>query len=253
MISIDYGYATHPGLKRQRNEDSYCVEPDLSLWGVADGMGGHASGEVASGIVVRELPRLIRQGQDLPLAIREIHSLIQRSAAQGKGGADMGSTVVAAKLDGTHYQIAWVGDSRAYFWNGALRQLTRDHSYVQLLLEAGLIEESEMAGHPARNIISQALGGPDRQEVQVDVVSGELAPGESLLLCSDGLNSDVSDEDIAAVLDEVADDRVRANRLVEAALAAGGSDNITVVLLTAAESSADSTEDDEITRPPAPR
>jgi protein phosphatase len=245
MSSIDYGYATHPGLKRQFNEDSYCVEPELALWGVADGMGGHASGEIASAIVTRELPRLIRQGRDLPSAIRGVHGLIQRSARQGEGGADMGSTVVAAKFDGARYQVAWVGDSRAYFWNGVLRQITRDHSYVQMLLEAGLIEESAMASHPARNIISQALGGSDPQEIRVDVVSGELAPGESLLLCSDGLNSEVCDEEIAAILKAVKDNRVRANRLIEAALAAGGSDNITVILLTARNPA----EDEEITRP----
>lgn len=238
MIVIDCGYATHPGLKRSLNEDSYCIEPELGLWAVADGMGGHASGEIASGLVVRELPRLIRQGRALSAAVLDVHGAIRRASAQGKGGVDMGSTVVAAKLLGSSYEIAWVGDSRAYLWNGALRQITRDHSYVQMLLEAGLIEQRDMATHPGRNVISQALGGPEQQDIRVDVLRGELRPGETLLLCSDGLNTEVADAQIAGILAATADNRNRASQLVDAALAAGGSDNVTVVLLTAVESRA---------------
>lgn len=233
MSSLDVGYATHAGLKRSLNEDSYCIEPELNLWAVADGMGGHASGEVASGLVVQELPRQIREGKALANAILDTHRAIHRAAGLGQGGRDMGSTVVVARLRGLAYQIAWVGDSRAYLWNGALKQLTRDHSYVQLLWEAGLIEEADMASHPGRNVISQALGGSEHQEIKVDVVSGELSPGDSLLLCSDGLNSEVPDAEIARILSSVPDNATRCARLVEAALNAGGSDNVTVVLLTA--------------------
>ncbi len=233
MTSVEFGYATHPGRKRSLNEDSLCIEPELSLWAVADGMGGHASGEVASGLVVQELPRQIREGKALASAILDTHQAIHRAAGLGQGGHDMGSTVVAARLRGLAYQIAWVGDSRAYLWNGALRQLTRDHSYVQLLWEAGLIEEADMASHPGRNVISQALGGSEHQEIKVDVVSGELSPGDSLLLCSDGLNSEVPDVEIARILSSTPNTSARVDRLVEAALEAGGNDNITVVLLTA--------------------
>lgn len=232
-ISIDCGCATHPGLKRSLNEDSYCAEPELGLWAVADGMGGHASGEIASALVVRELARLIREGRSLTGAILDVDGAIRMAAGEGRGGFGMGSTVVAAKLYGLHYEIAWVGDSRAYLWNGKLHQLTRDHSYVQLLLDAGLIGEEEMATHPNRNVISQALGGPEQQDIRVDVVSGELRPGDSLLLCSDGLNTEVPDAEIARMLAATADNRSRTSQLVEAALDAGGSDNITVVMLTA--------------------
>jgi protein phosphatase len=234
MTSIDCGHGTHPGLKRECNEDGYCAVPELGLWAVADGMGGHESGEVASAIVIGELPGLIRQGQDLSAAIVSVHGMIQAAAERGEGGADMGSTVVAVRFDGPSYQIAWVGDSRAYLWNGELRQLTKDHSYVQLLLDAGLIEKSEAASHPSGNIISQALGGAEHNKVKVDRICGELHQGESLLLCSDGLHGEVTDEAIAAIFAAAADNQLRANRLIEAALAAGGKDNVTVIVLSPA-------------------
>jgi len=110
----------------------------------------------------------------MPLAeaIETAHRAIQTAALQGEGAADMGSTVVAAKLDGLRYEIAWVGDSRAYLWNGTLHQLTTDHSFVQMLLNAGLITESEIPGHPFLNVISQALGvgGPDKDNIKVNSV-----------------------------------------------------------------------------------
>jgi serine/threonine protein phosphatase PrpC len=235
MTSMDCGHGTHPGLKRECNEDAYCLAPELGLWAVADGLGGHESGEVASAIVVNELPKLIRQGLGLVEAIEAVHGMIQAAAGRGEGGADMGSTVVAVTFDGSRYQIGWVGDSRAYLWNGGLRQLTKDHSFVQLLLDAGLIEKNQVANHPGGNIICQALGA-ERGTVKVDIVSGELGQGESLLLCSDGLHGEVSDEAIAAIFAATEDNQLRANRLIEAALACGGNDNVTVIVLSPAAS-----------------
>ena len=145
----------------------------------------------------------------------------------------MGSTVVAAKLDGLRYEIAWVGDSRAYLWNGKLHQLTTDHSYVQLLLNAGLITESEIPRHPSRNVISQALGtgGADKANIKVDLVSGELSENDTLLLCSDGLSGEVTDDRIATILAETTDAQTRVDRLIAAALEAGGKDNVTVIVI----------------------
>ena len=171
----------------------------------------------------------------MPLAeaIETAHRAIQTAALQGEGAANMGSTVVAAKLDGLRYEIAWVGDSRAYLWDGSLHQLTTDHSYVQLLLKAGLISESEIPGHPSRNIISQALGvgDADKANIKVDIVSGVLEEKDTLLLCSDGLSGEVTDDGIAVILAETTDAQARVNRLIAAALEAGGKDNITVIVL----------------------
>ena len=204
MNNIDFAQGTHTGLVRELNEDSYLALPRLGLWIVADGMGGHEAGEVASRITVQEITRSIEQGLPLAEAIETAHRAIQAAARRGEGAAGMGSTVVAAKLDGLQYEIAWVGDSRAYLWNGSLHQLTTDHSYVQQLLNAGLITESEIPEHPYRNVIFQALGvgGADAANIKVDLVSGELGESDTLLLCSDGLSGEVADDDIAAILAE---------------------------------------------------
>jgi protein phosphatase len=221
-------------LVRELNEDSHLALPKLGLWVVADGMGGHEAGEVASGITILEIARSVEQGMPLAEAIESAHRAIQTAALQGEGAANMGSTVVAAKLNGLLYEIAWVGDSRAYLWNGTLHQLTTDHSYVQLLLNAGLITEREIPGHPSRNIISQALGvgGPDKANIKVDLVSGELGESDTLLLCSDGLSGEVTDDGIATILSETIGNQARVDRLIAAALEAGGKDNITVIVLT---------------------
>ncbi|WP_411726504.1 PP2C family protein-serine/threonine phosphatase [Methyloglobulus sp.] len=234
MNNIDFALGTHTGLVRKINEDSHLALPKLGLWVIADGMGGHEAGEVAGGIAIREMAHSIEQGMTLAEAIETAHSAIQTAALKGEGAADMGSTVVAAKLDGLRYEIAWVGDSRAYLWNGTLHQLTTDHSYVQLLLNAGLITESEIPGHPSRNVISQALGtgGADNLNIKVDSVSGEMGESDTLLLCSDGLNGEVTDDCIATILSETIGNQTRVDRLIAAALEAGGKDNITVIVLT---------------------
>jgi protein phosphatase len=239
MNNINFALATHTGLVRELNEDSYLALPEFGLWAIADGMGGQEAGEVASRIAILAIEHTIGQGLSLSSTINTAHRAIQAAARQGEGAADMGSTVVAVKFDSLHYEIAWVGDSRAYLWDGKrLRQLTKDHSYVQLLLKAGMITESELANHPSRNIISQALGvgGVDNLNVKVDLVSGELGSEETLLLCSDGLSGEVSDNDIAGILSETSDNQNRVDSLIAAALAAGGMDNITVIVLTQGQS-----------------
>lgn len=234
MNNIDFALGTHTGLVRELNEDSHIALPKLGLWVIADGMGGHEAGEVASRITIREIASSIEQGMPLAEAIESAHRAIQTASLQGEGSADMGSTVVAAELDGLRYEIAWVGDSRAYLWNGTLHQLTTDHSYVQLLLNAGLITESEIPGHPSRNVISQALGtgGVDNVNIKVDSVYGELGESDTLLLCSDGLSGEVTDDCIATILSETIGNQARVDRLIAAALEAGGKDNITVIVLT---------------------
>lgn len=235
MKAIDFFCASHPGLVRDHNEDAYLADPALKLWAVADGMGGYEGGEVASAIVVEELARRMKKGADLAEAVEACHQAIVAAVARGEGAPEMGSTVVAARFDDSRYEVAWVGDSRAYLWNGTgLRQLTRDHSYVQLLLAAGLIEASELATHPNRNIILQALGvgGPDGAPLQVDRVADRWRDGDTLLLCSDGLSGEVPDATIAEILAAETDNQARANRLIAAALDHGARDNVTVVVIS---------------------
>ncbi len=235
MTKIDYACGTHPGLVRAVNEDAYFADPELGLWLIADGMGGHQAGEVASAIVVKELPQCIQKGESLVDAIDMAHMMIQVASEQSSAARHMGSTVVALRMTGLHYQIAWVGDSRAYLWNGhELRRLTKDHSYVQLLLDLGMIMEDEVFNHPSRNVISQGLGvGGDGvgNSVKVDEVEGTLAVGDTLLLCSDGLTGEVREYLIGEIMASTRDNQQRLAKLIEAALAFGGSDNITAILV----------------------
>lgn len=239
MNEIECACGTHAGLVRDNNEDSYLAKPDIGLWAIADGMGGHGAGEVASGIVITELVRSIGQGSELIKAIESAHCQLQAAAENGVGSPDMGSTVVALKLDGLSYEIAWVGDSRAYLWNGALHQLTKDHSYVQLLLDAGLISEKEIPQHPHRNVIYQGLGvgGSDNRQVKVDLATGKLSKNDSLLLCSDGLTGEVSEKVIASILAGSANNKTKVDGLIRVALESGGQDNITVIIISPAASS----------------
>ncbi|MEO3431489.1 protein phosphatase 2C domain-containing protein [Pelagibius sp. CAU 1746] len=229
------GLQSNVGRVRRHNEDSFAAREDIGLWIVADGMGGAAAGEVASAIVVDVVPRAVEQGADLPQAIAEANRSILDAAASGRGKPGMGSTVVAARLDGRDYTVAWVGDARAYIWGDRLQRLSRDHSRVQELLDAGMIDESEARNHPHRSVITRVLGGPDGTAADSDQVSGSLEPGQGLLLCSDGLTSEVSDEEIAEILSSRpmtnGEGQAAVDRLVSLALDHGGNDNVTVVLV----------------------
>ena len=233
-ITYSYSVGSHVGLVRELNEDSCLTLPEYGLWVVADGMGGHEAGEIASQIAIQEISNGIKDGLSLTDAIASAHHAIQNAAQRGCGAGNMGTTVVAAKLNELDYEIAWVGDSRAYLWNTALRQLTSDHSYVQLLLDSGLITSSEVASHPRRNVISQALGlsGNGYDTLRIDRVIGKLNGNDTLLLCSDGLTGEVSDKEIALILVQENCNSIRADRLIKAALAGGGRDNVTVIMVT---------------------
>ncbi len=237
MGIVSFGYGTSAGMARQRNEDSLCVHPDIGLWAVADGMGGYRAGNTASRMTVEHLARDIRDRMPLAAAISAIHRQIISFARSDPAYESMGSTVVALQTDGNTYEIAWVGDSRAYLWDGRqLIRLTRDHSYVQSLVDSGAISEAEADRHPERNAITQALGAESIEELRVDTVRGELAGNQQILLCSDGLTSEVDDGAIAAILAEGAPEQASVDRLIALANKNGGADNISVILLRAAGS-----------------
>lgn len=232
---IEFGQATDVGIVRDHNEDNILVLPDRGIWLVADGMGGYEAGEIASAIVVEEVPKLLGQGLKLNEILSEVHQRIHKAVKFGRGVAGMGSTAVLLHVEGNSYEIAWVGDSRAYLWDGSsLMQLTRDHSYVQQLLDSGAISEAEALNHPQGNVISQALGS-DINDVKVDSISGKLAKGDRILLCSDGLTSEVTAREIAAVLARQQSCQTTADLLINKANENGGSDNISVILVGAPE------------------
>lgn len=230
-----FSAATDVGLQRNNNEDTYLSCPELGLWAVADGMGGHAAGEVASAVAAETLQEQILKGLSLSEAIQSSHKEILSAAANGKGGAGMGSTIVALQSVGNHYQVAWVGDSRAYLWSpnepDALKQITTDHSYVQLLYQTGAITAAELDTHPEKNIITQCLGSIELDRVNVEVKEGEWHKGDWIILCSDGLSDAVSNERIASILAESKTVQEATKALIDSALAHGGRDNITVAII----------------------
>jgi protein phosphatase len=230
---IEFGHLTHVGLRRELNEDTYYGDSELGLWLVADGMGGHEYGEVASALAREAIVREVRRGAPLAQAIRTADEEIIRASRQRGDSLPMGTTVVAARVAGRRFEVAWVGDSRVYLWrDGQLAQLSQDHSYVQELIGRGEISVEQARSHPHRNVVTQALGVTDPQQLNVETLSGELDAGMQLLLCSDGLTEEVDDARIAqtlAHLDCSAQECV--DELVAAALDGGGSDNVTVVLV----------------------
>lgn len=219
------------GLHRKNNEDSYLSLPDEQLWAVADGMGGHEGGDVASAIAITTLKNSIVRGESLVSAIELSHKAIEKAGDDGVGHQGMGSTIVALQIKDNHYQIAWVGDSRAYLYRSQLKCLSKDHSYIQLMLDQGLITEADAVDHPYRHTITQALGGIAKT-IDVAVVEGELQQGDIFLLCSDGLSGEVSLQSMEKILaDKNKPFTTKAPILVEQALNNGGNDNIAVVLV----------------------
>jgi protein phosphatase len=228
-----YGFKSDKGAVRDLNEDTCLAEPGLGLWLVADGMGGHSSGDVASQIARDTILDRIRSGDGLPEAIQAAHREVLKEAGIREGTAGMGATVVAVLVKGTDYQVAWVGDSRAYLFDGDLMQVTRDHSYVQDMVLSGAITKEEAGSHPSRHLLTRCLGVNAEDTFEVGLRRGRFARGQEVLLCSDGLTDELSDREICEILGQDAPAQERVDRLVSAAIEKGGRDNITVVLLPA--------------------
>ena len=225
-----FGSRTDIGCLRDHNEDSLVVTPPL--FAVADGMGGHAAGEVASEIAVRVLSELAPEHPDveaLGRAIEEANRAVIQAAREGRGRQGMGTTMTAAMLEGERLVIAQVGDSRAYLLHqGKLQQLTRDHSLMADMIEAGQLTPEEARTHPQRSVITRALGSdahlhPDIYEINVET-------GDRLLICSDGLSGMIFDDQIENTLRRVQDPQRCASQLVNEAIAAGGHDNVSVIV-----------------------
>jgi protein phosphatase len=228
----EYAASSHKGHIRDHNEDCYAADAELGLWLVADGVGGHAHGEVAARIVRDTVKAELLAGNQLVDAIRRAHRAVLDEIAARDSQSNMGSTVVAMRLrDDDTYEISWVGDSRAYLFDGELRKLTRDHNPVSELLERGEITPEQAASHPERHVLSQSMGVSGSIVVQPGLISGRLHTGQQILLCSDGLTDELDDDTIRAELACHATPRAQIDALVNAALRAGGRDNITAIVV----------------------
>lgn len=240
---------TDVGCVRKHNEDSLLSLPAWGLFVVADGLGGHAAGEVASQIVVDTIqstlaatadpdadwpleydPVLSFDGNRLKAALLLADKAIADDILEHPERVTMGSTVVAGLLNGSHLTLAHVGDSRAYLVGPQrIRQLTRDHSWVAEQVAAGVLTPSEARVHPFRNVITQALGNGG--DLEVDVQELELGESERLLLCSDGLSGMISDSQILELIENALNVEDAVETLVEVARRNGGDDNITAILV----------------------
>ncbi|MFA5882656.1 MAG: Stp1/IreP family PP2C-type Ser/Thr phosphatase [Acidimicrobiia bacterium] len=220
---------TDVGRVRSGNEDAFLVADDVRLVAVADGMGGHQAGEVASATAITALLDGLQQGESIADAITGANDAVWTKAAEDPALRGMGTTLTAGVIDDTSLVIGHVGDSRAYRLRaGELRQVTTDHSVIAELMAAGELTEAEALVDPRRAMITRALGIDPT--VTVDVLTVDLEPGDRLLLCSDGLTTMVRDDRIEDILATEADPGGAADALVAAANAAGGADNITVVV-----------------------
>lgn len=231
VVSSYYGSRTEIGNVREHNEDSLTVLPPL--FAVADGMGGHEAGEVASEITINTLNDLAPQSADAEALARAVVAAnlnVIKAPSQGVGREGMGTTLTAAILEKERLVIAQVGDSRAYLLhNGSLQQLTRDHSLMADMIEAGQLTEAEARVHPNRSVITRAIGSDPH--MQPDLYELNVETGDRLLLCSDGICGMIKDHEIASIMRQAPSAQSCADQLVEAAIAAGGFDNATAVVV----------------------
>jgi len=233
-MRFDCASRTHVGLKRKINEDSLFADPDRGLWVVADGMGGHEAGEVASGMVIDAL-RALPELEDLDELARSAAEALQRVnrdliglARSGGGGQTIGTTVVGLAIADGSFRCFWMGDSRAYrLRDGIITRISHDHSLVQNLVDAGMIKPEEAESHENANLITRAVGVSETAEV--DVMSGDALSGDQFLLASDGLTRVVSDEELAVALERNSPAEA-ADSLLATVLERGAPDNVSLII-----------------------
>lgn len=230
---------THIGMVRAMNEDAFAERTDIGVWAVADGMGGHAAGEVASKAVADAIRSLqhCHDFEDLHQAVRDCLKSCNRqllaSSDEYDGRRPPGSTVVVLVIVGNQGAVVWVGDSRIYRYSDRhLSQLTRDHSHVQELVDQGLIRPEDAETHAMANVITRAIGIVD--SVEVDSRLMEVKPGDRFLLCSDGLSRMVSDAEIATMMANKDKEEITQS-LLHTALVRGASDNVTIICVQNSE------------------
>lgn len=237
--------ATHTGMVRQLNEDSCISRDEVGLWAVADGMGGHEAGDLASQTVIRMLESVSGDGGLEGMlahtrdALEDANTELIGMDGKFDSARVPGSTVAVLLIHGSEGAVAWAGDSRIYRWrDGEAEQITRDHSHVQELLDQNLINSEEAASHPMANVITRAVG--IEQPLDLETRRFEVRAGDRFLLCSDGLSRLVSLREIRELLDRSAIEEA-VHSLLHTALVRGAPDNVTVVIVDCAAADADET------------
>jgi protein phosphatase len=242
---------THVGRRRKLNEDSFLVDSEVNLFSVCDGMGGHNAGEVASKMAIETIGAFIQkshkekeitwpygldvnlsvEGNRLKTALKLANKRVFKAADNREDYTGMGTTAVAGLVNGNVMTVGSAGDSRCYLWrDGKLTQLTRDDSWVSAAWAEGILSADEIEKHPLRNVITKAVGAKD--DIEIEIVELVLQSGDVVILCSDGLHGMINDDTISKVLTpfpEKLEDA--AQKLIDAANAAGGRDNVSVVLV----------------------
>jgi protein phosphatase len=250
VTRVEFSALTDTGIKRTNNEDSFLVMESKNLYAVADGMGGHSSGEIASKIAVETISDFFRnseisedstwpyayddnisfEGNKLKTAVAVANEKIQEYASEHPESRGMGTTVVAVLVLDSRLILCHVGDSRCYLLrDGKLSLVTSDHSWVNEQVKLGFLTEEEAQKHPFRNVITKALGTKGEATAEINETEGRS--GDLLLLCTDGLNSMIPDSEIAKIVSKDTGLDEKARSLIDAANNAGGEDNITLVLL----------------------
>ena len=232
-LRFDVSSVTHAGKVRERNEDSCLVRTDIGLWAVADGMGGHEAGDLASRILVESLDAIEQPEAALDLLEQcetQIFDANQHimDLSRARNGATIGTTAAVLLVRDKHYACVWAGDSRVYLVNGgAIKQLSRDHTEVEELVQAGTLSRADAANWP-NNVITRAIGAAE--ELELEIVTGAADPGDTFVICSDGLTKHLDDDEI---LQFAADRNARAacDAMLQLALERGGFDNVTVVVV----------------------
>ena len=230
----EVGAATHVGKMRQQNEDSYLVLTESGVWAVADGMGGHSAGDLASSTVVDELKRIARPSSaaellaDCEARIVDANNRL-REISEGRPGDIIGTTVALLLVYEQFFACIWAGDSRIYrIRQSKIEQLSVDHTEVQELLAEGKLTEEEARSWPRRNVITRAIGTYD--DLELELTNGTLDHGDIFVICSDGLTTHVEDREILALAKNYPAQRA-CDFLVKLTLDRGGTDNVTVVVV----------------------
>jgi PPM family protein phosphatase len=229
-MTISAVASTDVGRARNRNEDAFLIDDAASLYAIADGMGGHAAGDVASQTAIAAFGAAFRDTRSMLAALKAANRAVHERSARERALTGMGTTLTGLHIFGNTAFVAHVGDSRLYrLRDAALEQLTTDHTVAQDMIAQGTLTKNAAMRHPLSSMLKRSLGM--RPDVDVDVFQTDVAKGDVFMLCSDGLTGMVTDEDVrATMLEEMAPANI-ASRLVEAANLRGGHDNITVVLV----------------------
>lgn len=231
---FDTGAATHVGKVRERNEDSYLVRPDVGIWSVADGMGGHSAGDLASSTVIQALGSIERVTSAAELLARCEESVIEansrlKAIAHSRGGIVLGTTVAVLLVFDADYACVWSGDSRIYLVRDAeIHQVSRDHTEVQELIAEGVLNAEEAKSWPRQNVVTRAIGV--RDEPELEMTNGVLQPGDVFVICSDGLTAHVDEAEILENA-SAAHPQQACDNLIALTLERGAVDNVTVVVV----------------------